>query len=55
MTNIIFTIYTIYIIDWLNVFIKSKKECVRRIRDVIYLIFNGVGIAKEATGGSAHG
>jgi AcrR family transcriptional regulator len=43
MADMIFAIYTMYVIYWLNGFIKSKKECVRRIREVIHLIFDGVG------------
>jgi hypothetical protein len=43
MANMIFAIYTMYVIYWLNGFIKTKKECVRRIREVIHLIFDGVG------------
>ena len=43
MADMIFAIYTMYVIYWLNGFIKSKKECVRRIREVIHLIFEGVG------------
>lgn len=43
MADLIFAIYTMYVIYWLNGFIKSKKECVRRIREVIHLIFDGVG------------
>ncbi len=43
MADMIFAIYTMYVIYWLNGFIKTKKECVRRIREVIHLIFDGVG------------
>jgi AcrR family transcriptional regulator len=43
MADMIFAIYTTYVIYWLNGFIKTKKECVRRIREVIHLIFQGVG------------
>lgn len=43
MADMIFAIYTMYVIYWLNGFIKTKKECIRRIREVIQLIFNGVG------------
>ena len=43
MADMIFAIYTMYVIYWLNGFIKSKKECVRRIREIMHLIFDGVG------------
>ena len=43
MADMIFAIYTTYVIYWLNGFIKTKRECVRRIREVIHLIFEGVG------------
>jgi TetR/AcrR family transcriptional regulator, fatty acid metabolism regulator protein len=43
MADMIFAIYTIYVIYWLNGFIKSKNECVRRIKDIVLLIFEGVG------------
>ncbi len=55
MADIIFAIYTMYVIYWLNGFIKSKKECVRRIKEVIHLIFNGVGIAQQTVGESTDG
>ncbi len=44
MAEMIFAIYTMFVMYWLNGFIKSKKECVRRIREVIHLVFEGVGI-----------
>lgn len=43
MADMIFAIYTMYVIYWLNGFIKTKKECISRIREVIHLIFEGVG------------
>jgi len=43
MADMIFAIYTIYVIYWLNGFIRSKNECVRRIKEVVLLIFEGVG------------
>jgi len=43
MADMIFAIYTMYVIYWLNGFIKSKNECVRRIKEVVLLIFEGVG------------
>ncbi len=43
MADMVFAIYTMYVIYWLNGFIKTKKECIQRIREVIHLIFNGVG------------
>lgn len=44
MAEMIFAIYTMFVMYWLNGFIKSKKECVRRIGEVIHLVFEGVGI-----------
>jgi hypothetical protein len=49
MADMIFAIYTMNVIYWLNGFIKTKKECVRRIREVIHLIFAGVGRNKKVS------
>jgi len=43
LAEIVFAIYTMYTIYWLNGFIKSKKQCVERIREVLEIFFEGVG------------
>jgi AcrR family transcriptional regulator len=50
MADMIFALYTMYVIYWLNGFIKSKKECVQRIREVVHLVFEGVGAGHVTTG-----
>ena len=47
MKEIIFAIYTMYTIYWLNGFIKTKKQCVARIREVLWVFFDGVGNRKQ--------
>jgi AcrR family transcriptional regulator len=44
MAEIIFAINTMYIIYWLNGTIKSKNECIARIKKTLQLIFDEVGI-----------
>ena len=44
MAETIFAINTMYIIYWLNGTIKSKKECVKRIREALQIILEGIGI-----------
>ncbi len=43
MQDIIFAIYTMYTIYWLNGFIKTKKQCIARIREVLWIFIYGVG------------
>ena len=43
LAEIVFAIYTMYTIYWLNGFIKSKKQCVERIREVLDIFFEGAG------------
>ena len=43
MAEMIFAIYTMYVIYWINGFIKTKQQCVARISEVICLILNGAG------------
>jgi len=43
LAEMIFGFYTMYVIYWANGFIKTKKQCVERINEVISLVINGVG------------
>jgi AcrR family transcriptional regulator len=43
LAEMIFGFYTMYVIYWANGFIKTKKQCVERINEVISLVLNGVG------------
>ena len=43
LAEAIFGIYTSYCIYWFKGVIKSKRECLRRIRDTVRLLFNGAG------------
>jgi AcrR family transcriptional regulator len=43
MAEMIFAMYTMYAVYWLNGFIKTKRQCVVRIREVLHLVFDGVG------------
>jgi len=42
LAEMIFGFYTMYVIYWANGFIKTKKQCVERINEVISLVMNGV-------------
>lgn len=46
LVEIVFAIFTMYTIYWLNGFIASKKECVQRIREVLEIFFEGAGSTK---------
>ncbi len=39
----IFGFYTMYVIYWANGIIKTKKQCVERINEVIHLVITGAG------------
>jgi AcrR family transcriptional regulator len=43
LAEMIFGFYTMYVIYWANGFIKTKKQCVERINEVISLVINGAG------------
>ena len=43
MAEMIFALYTMYVIYWTNGFFKTKKECVARITELIHLFLDGVG------------
>jgi AcrR family transcriptional regulator len=42
LAEMVFAIYTMYVIYWTNGFIKTKKQCVERIREVSLLMLQGV-------------
>jgi AcrR family transcriptional regulator len=42
LTEMIFALYTMYVIYWTNGFIKTKKECVARIKQAVRYILQGV-------------
>jgi len=47
LTEMIFALYTMYVIYWTNGFIKTKKECVARIKEAVQYILNGVETTKS--------
>jgi AcrR family transcriptional regulator len=47
LTEMIFALYTMYVIYWTNGFIKTKKECVARIKEAVQYILNGVETIKS--------
>jgi AcrR family transcriptional regulator len=42
LTEMIFALYTMYVIYWTNGFIKTKKECVACIKQAVWYILHGV-------------
>lgn len=42
LAEMVFAIYTMYVIYWTNGFIKTKKQCVERIREISMLMLQGV-------------
>jgi len=42
LAEMVFAIYTMYVIYWTNGFIKTKKQCIERIREVSTLMIQGV-------------
>jgi AcrR family transcriptional regulator len=42
LAEMFFAIYTMYVIYWTNGFIKTKKQCIERIREVSTLMLQGV-------------
>ena len=42
LAEMVFGIYTMYVIYWTNGFIKTKKQCIERIREVSTLMLQGV-------------
>lgn len=52
LAEMVFAIYTMYVIYWTNGFIKTKKQCIERIREVSQLMLQGV--AREPGQGRLH-
>ncbi len=46
LTEMIFALYTMYVIYWTNGFIKTKKECVARIKEAVQYVLHGVESGK---------
>lgn len=42
LTEMIFALYTMYVIYWTNGFIKTKKDCVACIKEAIQYILHGI-------------
>jgi len=43
VTQFVFAIYTMYTIYWINGFVETKKQCVKKVREVLRMFFDGVG------------
>ena len=41
--EIVFAIFTMYTIYWVNGLIKDKKECAVKVRGVLKMLFDGIG------------
>jgi AcrR family transcriptional regulator len=41
--EIVFAIFTMYTIYWMNGLIKDKKECAEKVRGVLKMLFDGIG------------
>jgi len=44
MSEIVFAIFTMYTIYWINGLIKDKKECAEKVRGVFNLLFDDGGV-----------
>jgi AcrR family transcriptional regulator len=44
LTEMIFALYTMYVIYWTNSFIKTKKECVDRIQEAVRYLLHGIAM-----------
>jgi AcrR family transcriptional regulator len=42
LAEMVFALYTMYVIYWTNGFIKTKKQCIERIREISQLMLQGV-------------
>ncbi len=42
MSEIVFAVYTMYTIYWMNGLIKDKKECAEKVRGVFNLLFESI-------------
>ena len=47
LTEMIFALYTMYVIYWTNGFIKTKGECVARIKEAVQYVLQGVEAGKN--------
>ena len=47
LTEMIFALYTMYVIYWTNGFIKTKGECVARIKEAMQYILHGIEMRKK--------
>jgi AcrR family transcriptional regulator len=47
LTEMIFALYTMYVIYWTNGFIKSKKDCVARIKEAVQYVLHGIEMRKK--------
>jgi AcrR family transcriptional regulator len=47
LTEMIFALYTMYVIYWTNGFIKTKGECVARIKEAVQYILHGIEMKKK--------
>ena len=45
--EIVFAIFTMYTIYWVNGLIKDKKECAKKVRGVLKMLFDGIGEVEE--------
>jgi AcrR family transcriptional regulator len=46
LTEMIFALYTMYVIYWTNSFIKTKKECIACIKEAVQYILHGIETIK---------
>jgi AcrR family transcriptional regulator len=47
LTEMIFALYTMYVIYWTNGFIKTKGDCVARIKEAVQHILHGIEMRKK--------
>jgi len=47
LAEMIFALYTMYVIYWTNGFIKTKGECVARIKEAVEYVLQGVEAGKK--------
>ena len=47
LAEMIFALYTMYVIYWTNGFIKTKGECVARIKEAVQYVLQGVEVGKN--------
>ncbi len=42
-SHMVFAIFTMYTIYWLNGIIKTKAKCVEKVKEVLRMLFDGIG------------